>query len=112
MVRRRRSRSKSLGDSPSGHANKALSLENAAMSTFRNSMRSGISCKAAFALYTNGAITMGEAAAHHLEADRRPASKRMELDQLAEAAYGKLRGCLRDGSLSGLSGKHRRRRSR
>jgi hypothetical protein len=111
---KRRSRSlRGLGDSPAGHADKAFNLANSAIRAFRQAVQPGKSCKAAFALYTNGAVTMGEANGHHVEAHgmvSKAGDKRVELEKASEAAYGKIRGCLSDGSLSGM--RSRRRRSR
>ncbi len=113
----RKSRSlRGLGDSPKGHADKSFNLANSAILAFRQAAQPGKSCKAAFALYTKGAITMGEANGHHVEAGglvSGAGDRRVELEKASEAAYGVIRGCLReDASLSGTRRRRTARRSR
>jgi hypothetical protein len=91
-----------LGDSPKGHANKAISLEGSAMKDFKQAVKSGRSCKAAFTLYTNGMITMGEAMAHRSESYGTAPKRDASMEKASEAAYAAIRGCLSDRSLSGL----------
>ena len=106
MAHRRHSRKlHGLGDSPKGHANKAISLEGSALKDFKQAVKPGRSCKAAFALYTNGAITLGESMAHRSESYGTAPKKDAALEKASEVAYGKIRDCLSDGSLSGLGGR-------
>lgn len=110
MTRRHSRKLRGLGDSPKGHADKAFNLANAAIIAFKQAVQPGKSCKAAFALYTNGAITMGEANGHHVEAHgivSKAGDRRVELEKASEKAYGAIRACLSDGSLSGLAGRRR-----
>ena len=105
-----------LGDSAMGHADKAFNLANSAIRAFKQATQPGKSCKAAFALYTNGAITMGEANGHHAEARgmvSKAGNRRIELEDASEKAYAAVRGCLReDASLSGMRKRRTSRRSK
>lgn len=102
-----------LGDTPKGHAYKAVSLESVALRDFKATAKPGRTCKAAFAIYSNALLTFGEAKAHRLEAYGHIPKKEdrgVELEKASEAAYAAIRGCLTDGSLSGLGGRRSRRR--